>query len=55
MKLPKEAVTEFIDIYENKFGITLAYEKAEQKAINFLKLVVLITGSKNENTKSRSN
>jgi hypothetical protein len=43
MKLPEAAVKEFMEIYRKKFGITLAFNDAEIKAVNFIKLMELIT------------
>lgn len=52
MKLPKEAITEYRDIYRNKIGVNLPYKEAEAKAINFLQLMALISiKPKNENGK----
>jgi len=44
MNLPKEAVIQFKEIYERKFEEILSYQEAEVRAINFLELMVLITG-----------
>ncbi|MCL4384177.1 hypothetical protein M1116_01895 [Patescibacteria group bacterium] len=44
MNFPKEAVIQFKEIYERKFGEVLSFEEAEVRAINFLELMALITG-----------
>lgn len=43
MKIPEEAVHEFIVIYKKKFGVELGFENAKQRAINFLSLTDLIS------------
>jgi len=53
MNLPKEAVIEFQEIYQNKFGILLEFNEAETRAKKFLNLRYLITNknpNKNEQT-----
>ncbi len=56
MKLPREAVVEYRKIYKTKFGTVLTYKEAERKALNFLKLMALITSTpKNENEKLYAN
>lgn len=36
--LPKEAVIEFISLYEKNFGVCLSYEEAEEKAVKVYNL-----------------
>jgi len=53
MNLPKEAVIEFQEIFQRKFGTTLSFEEAEIRAGRFLNLRYLITSEnkdKNEQT-----
>ena len=42
MKLPNEAVQEFIEIYQKQFGEVLPYEKADVMAQELLQLYILI-------------
>lgn len=42
MKLPEEAVNDFIKIYKDEFGETLTYDKAEVKASEFLEFMRLL-------------
>lgn len=49
MNLPKEAVIEFQNIYQKKFGVLLEFNEAEIRAKNFLNLRLLIV------TKNKSN
>lgn len=54
MNLPKAAVLEYQQIYKTKCKVALSFEEAERKAVNFLKLMALITTkSKNENEKTQ--
>ncbi len=43
MKLPREAIIEFQDLYKCKFGVALSYEEARVHADNLLKLLSLVT------------
>ena len=53
MNLPMEAITEFQEIFQRKFGINLTANEAGVKAENFLKLMMLLVGQqKNENEKN---
>lgn len=52
MTLPTEAIAEFQEIYQRKFGVTLTVNESEIKAENFIRLMVLLTEqSKIENEK----
>ena len=59
MTLPQEAVKEFKKIYEMKFGVVISSEDAEKKALNFLRLMALITSKQttygNEKRKLHNN
>lgn len=44
MKLPKEAVQEFMELYYVEFGEKLPYEKAELIDCELLQLYALLTG-----------
>jgi hypothetical protein len=55
MNLPVEAITEFQNIFQRKFGINLTINEAGVKAENFLKLMILVGQQKNENVKVYGN
>ena len=42
MKLPKEAIIEFQELCQKKFGIVLPLDKAEMEANDFLTLMALL-------------
>lgn len=52
MNLPKEAVIEFQEIYQNKFGVLLEFNEAEIRAKAFLNLRYLIT-TKNDKSSAK--
>lgn len=41
--LPNESIIEFQDLYKRELGITITFEKALQKAEDFIQLFDLIT------------
>ena len=43
MNLPTQAVNEFQEIYQRKFGEKISTDEAGVKAENFLRLMMLIT------------
>ncbi len=47
MKVPKEAVAEFRELYKKKCGVELSQEEAEIQARDLLTLVALSLGKKN--------
>lgn len=52
MNLPIEAISEFREIYQRKFGEKISNDEAGVKAENFLRLMMLITRKpENENEK----
>lgn len=60
MKLSNEAITSFQKLYQDKIGVLLSLEEAEQQAIHNLELFALLyrpihknydTGSDKDNTK----
>ncbi len=52
MKLPKEAVEEFQQIYNSKYPDKINYEEAEVKASQFLRLLAPEHGSDNSDTQN---
>lgn len=40
--LPKDAINEYKQIYQEEFGVSISDEEAARKALNFLKLYKLV-------------
>jgi hypothetical protein len=53
MKLPDEAITEFQEIYFERFGQKISREKAQEEGMKLLRLVKLVY-SGNEQTKTNN-
>lgn len=54
MNLPKEAVNEFLEIYQRKINENLSFDEAAIRAENFLKLMVLLTGNSEINNLNKN-
>lgn len=54
MNLPKEAVNEFLEIYQRKVNKNLSFDEAAIKAENFLKLMMLLIGNQEVNNLNKN-
>lgn len=53
--LPKQAIKEFQQIYKRKYKVSLNFNKAEEKANNFITLMDLISYYQSEKPRSLQN
>lgn len=54
MNLPKEAVNEFLEIYQRKINGGLSFDEAAIRAENFLRLMMLLTSNPEVNNLNKN-